>query len=167
MSQLKLIYPLLREEYAVSRHIFWLDEESGKLVNDIMYTMHLLVKTARCLRRGDQDCWKELVAYCIERAMSAALMQAIGAYLSNCGQLEALPAIDLTEPKHRNWRGTTVPLLDETDRLACIAPTEKPEPDRPLVLKSACQWSQQDLRLRDTNPHHARKNQTKATHWLL
>src|SRR5687768_14987125 len=98
MSQLRLIYQLLREEYAQSRHIFWLDEESGKFVNDIMYTMHLIVKTARCLRCGNQDCWKELVAYCIERAMSAALMQAIGAYLSDCGQLHPLPAIDLTEP---------------------------------------------------------------------
>ncbi|MBZ0305961.1 MAG: hypothetical protein K8I82_07835, partial [Anaerolineae bacterium] len=61
----------------------------------------------------------------------------------------------------------TIPLLDETDRLACNAPSEKPEPDRPLVLKTVCQWSQPELRLRDTNPHHSRKNQTKATHWLV
>ena len=37
MSQLKIIHELLCEEYTVSRHIWWRDEESGKLVNDVTF----------------------------------------------------------------------------------------------------------------------------------
>ena len=39
MSQLKIIHKLLREEYALSRHVWWHDEESGKLVNDVTYCL--------------------------------------------------------------------------------------------------------------------------------
>ncbi|MBZ0310133.1 MAG: hypothetical protein K8I82_28995, partial [Anaerolineae bacterium] len=124
MSQLNEIYQLLREEYAISRHIFWLDEVSGKFVNDITQTLHLIVNTARCLRDGDENCWRELVAHCIERSMSAALMQVIGAYLRDCAELTPLPAIDLVEPNYRNGRGSKVPLLDETDYLLNHSPTE-------------------------------------------
>jgi hypothetical protein len=70
MSDLHTIHQLLREEYAASKHIFWLDEKSGKVVNDVSHTLNLIVETAKCLRRGDEDCWKQLVAYCIERSMS-------------------------------------------------------------------------------------------------
>ena len=42
MNQLKIIHELLREEYAVSRHVWWVDEESGKLVNDVTYCLGLV-----------------------------------------------------------------------------------------------------------------------------
>jgi hypothetical protein len=42
MSQLQVIHQLLREEYAVSKHIFWLDEASDKVVNDISHTLNLI-----------------------------------------------------------------------------------------------------------------------------
>ncbi len=106
MSQLRLIYHLLREEYAVSRHIWWLDETSGQWVNDVTHTLYLIRQAAECIRQGKTDCWQTLAAYAIERSMSALLMYAIGEYLLGCGQLDPLPAIDLSLEKYRNWRGT-------------------------------------------------------------
>ncbi|MBZ0305721.1 MAG: hypothetical protein K8I82_06605 [Anaerolineae bacterium] len=167
MSQLKLIYQLLREEYSVSRHIFWLDEASGRFVNDITQTLYLIVNTAHCLREGDENCWRELVAHCIERSMSAVLMQAIGAYLQNCTELEPLPTINLTELKYRNRRSNNVPLLDETDHLLNHSPTVKPEPDRKLHLKGEHQWSQYPIRLKDEHPIPQTQTVNKSQHWLF
>ncbi|MCL4880533.1 MAG: hypothetical protein KJ064_28065 [Anaerolineae bacterium] len=44
MSKLRVIYQLLREEYAISRHLWWVDAESGKLVNDVTYCLISFVK---------------------------------------------------------------------------------------------------------------------------
>ena len=114
MSKLQVIYQLLREEYAVSRHIWWTDDSTGKLVNDVTNTLWLIRKAAECVRRGEEDCWRELVEYAIKRSMSYLLIHAIGEYLMDCGELEPLPLIDLTPEKYRNWRGGEMPIQDET-----------------------------------------------------
>ena len=141
MNELRMIHQLLREEYAASKHIFWLDESSGKYVNDVLYSLNLVVRAAQCLRRGDEDCWQELVAYCIERSMSYIVIFAIGEYLSEWVELDPLPLIDLSPEKYGNWRGGILPLFDETDRVAHKSPTEKPEPDREMTFKGEHRWS--------------------------
>lgn len=167
MSQLHEIYQLLREEYSISRHIFWLDESSGRFVNDITQTLHLIVNTARCLREGDENYWHELVVHCIERSMSAVLMQAIGVYLNDCAVLRPLPMIDLAEPKYRNWRGVEGPLVDETDYLLRHSPMGKPEPDRKLHFKGEHRWSQYRPRVRDEHPIPHAQTISKSQHWLF
>jgi len=166
MSQLTAIYQLLKLEYAQSRHICWL--EDGQLVNDVTHSLRLLVQAARGLRRQDHAAWRVLVEYAVSRAMSASLILAMDQYLRPCGDFPPLLPISFIEDAPRpNWRGGTVPLLDESDVLKVTGTTERPEPERQLILKSECQWSHSLPRLRDKNPHHAKKNQTKATHWLL
>jgi hypothetical protein len=168
MSDLHTIHQLLREEYAASKHIFWLDEASGKVVNDVSYTLGLIGKTAQCLRRGNEVCWKQLVAYCIERSMSYILMFAIGEYLSDCAKLEPLPLIDLSYEPVRNWRGGLLPLFDETDRVASKGVTAKPEPDREMAFKHEHRWSQYQLRMKDDHPAPERMGTTsKSIHWLF
>jgi hypothetical protein len=167
MSSLQTIYELLREEYATSKHIFWLDEASGKIVNDVSFTLHLIVRTAQCLRRGDANCWKELVAYCIERSMSYILMFAIGQYLSDCAELDPLPVIDLSPDKSSNWRGGEVPLFDESDPVFIKSPTERPEPDREMAFKHDHRWSRYKLRMRDEHPAPGTQTVSKSIHWLF
>jgi hypothetical protein len=168
MSDLHTIHQLLREEYAASKHLFWLDEASGKVVNDVSYTLGLIVKTAQCLRRDDEDCWKQLVAYCIERSMSYILMFAIGESLSGCAKLEPLPLIDLSPEKYRNWRGGLMPLFDETDLVASKGATAKPEPDRDIAFKREHGWSQYKLRMKDDHPApEAVGTTSKSIHWLF
>ena len=168
MSKLRPIYQLLREEYAVSRHIFWLDEASGKMVNDVTYCLYLVRKAAECVRRGDDDCWCELAAYAVERSMSYVLVHAIGDYLLECGELDPLPLIDLTPEKYRNWRGGEVPLLDESDPVFIKAPTEKPEPDREMAFKYDHRWSRYKSRMRDEHPApEAIQTTSKSVHWLF
>lgn len=166
MGQLRVIYQLLKVEYAQSRHICWL--EDGHVVNDVTYLLRLLVQAAQGLRRQDETGWHVLVEYAVSRAMSANLMMAMDQYLRACGDFPPLPIISFNEdaPKS-NWRGGSVPLLDESDVLKVTGMTERPEPERQLVLKSECQWSHALPRLRDKNPHRGQMNQTKATHWLL
>ena len=168
MSSLKIIPKILREEYAVSRHIWWLEEESGKLVNDVTYCLLLIRKAAECIRRGEEDCWRELAAYAIERSMSYLLMHAIGEFLLNCGELPPLPLIDLTAEKYRNWQGGESPLLDETERFYIHAMTEKPEPDREMAFKHDHHWSQYRLQMRDEHPApEAMGTTSKSVHWLF
>lgn len=167
MSSLKIIHQLLREEYAISRHIWWLDTESGKLVNDVTYCLLLIRKAAECIRRSEEECWRELAAYAIERSMSYLLMQAIGEYLLDCGELPPLPTIDLSPEKYRNWRGGEVPLLDESDPLFLNVPTEKPEPDRDMAFKSDHRWSQRKWRTRDEHPLPQVQTVNKSQHWLF
>lgn len=167
MSDLHTIHKLLREEYAASKHIFWLDDASGKVVNDVSYTLDLIVETAQCLRRGDEDCWKALVAYCIERSMSYILMFAIGEYLSDCAKLEPLPLIDLSPEKYRNWRGGLMPLFDETDVAASKGATAKPEPDRDIAFKREHRWSDYQWRTRDEHPTPETQTVSKSVHWLF
>jgi hypothetical protein len=167
MSDLHTIHQLLREEYAASKHIFWLDEASGKIVNDVSQTLNLIVETAQCLRRGDEDCWKQLVAYCIERSMSYILMFAIGEYLSDCAELEPLPLIDLSHEPYRNWRGGPLPLFDETDRVASKGVTTKPEPDREMAFKREHRWSDYQWRTRDEHPVPETQTVSKSVHWLF
>lgn len=167
MSHLKLIHQLLREEYACSRHIFWLDEKSGKWVNDISFTLDLIVRTARCLRAGNQAYWQELVTYCIERSMSALLMQAVSTYLQEYAKLEPLPTITLFELESRNWRGGIIPLIDVVDHLHLNGQTEKPEADRPLALKGEHQWSQYPMRLHAEHPQASTQTVNKSQHWLF
>ena len=167
MSDLHTIHQLLREEYAASKHIFWLDEASGKVVNDVSQTLNLIVKTAQCLRRGDEDCWLEFVVYCIERSMSYILMFAIGEYLSDRADLEPLPLIDLSPDKSPNWRGGEVPLLDEGDPVFIKSPTERPEPDREMAFKHDHRWSRYKLRMRDEHPAPDTQAVSKSIHWLF
>ncbi|MBI5930404.1 MAG: hypothetical protein HY862_13925 [Chloroflexi bacterium] len=167
MSSLKIIYKLLREEYAVSRQIWWLDAESGKLVNDVTYCLLLIWKAAECIRRGEEDCWRELAAYALERSMSYLLMHAIGEYLLDCGELDPLPLIDLTPEKYLNWQDGESPLLDETEHLYIHAPTEKPEPDRDMAFKSDHRWSQRKWRTRDEHPLPHTQTVNKSQHWLF
>lgn len=168
MSSLKIIHQLLREEYAISRHIWWLDAESGKLVNDVTYCLLLIRKAAECIRRGEEDCWRELVAYALERSMSYLLMHAIGEYLLDCGELDPLPLIDLTPEKYRNWQGGEMPILDETERLYIHAMTEKLEPDRLMAFKSDHHWSPCKPRMRDDHPApEAIGTTSKSIHWLF
>ena len=135
MSQLRIIHELLREEYAVSRHVWWLDEESAKLVNDVTYALLLIRKAADCIRKGEDDCWRELAAYAIERSMSYLLMHAIGEYLLGCDELEPMPLIDLAPEKYRNWQGGELSMLDETERLYIHAMSVKPDPNRQMAFK--------------------------------
>jgi hypothetical protein len=167
MSQLCTIHQLLREEYAVSRQIWWLDEDSGKLVNDVTYSLRLVVKAAECLRRGEEDCWRALVAYALDRSMSYLLMQAIGEYLAEWADLPPLPTVDFTEASYCNWRGTEIPLLDETDYAPLHASLGKPETDRVLNLKGQHQWSLQPLRLHDEHPLPMTQTVNKSQHWLF
>jgi hypothetical protein len=167
MSDLHTIHQLLREEYATSRHIFWLDEASGKVVNDVVYTLLLIHKTAECLRRGEEDCWKALVAYCFEGSMSYIVMFAIGEYLSDCAELEPLPLIDLSYEPHRNWRGGLLPLFDETDLVASKGATARPEPDRDMAFKREHRWSHYESRTRDDHPAPETQTVSKAVHWLF
>lgn len=60
-----------------------------------------------------------------------------------------------------------MPLLDETDQARLSAFVARPETDRQLILKGEHQWSLQTPRLTAINPYFAKKNETKATHWLL
>jgi hypothetical protein len=168
MSNLKIIHELLREEYAVSRHIWWLDAESGKLVNDVTYCLLLIRKAAECIRRGEEDCWRELAAYALERSMSYLLMHAIGEYLLDCGELPPLPVIDLTPEKYRNWQGSEMPILDETERLYIHAMTEQLEPDRLMAFKSDHHWSRYKPRMNDDHPApEAIGTTSKSIHWLF
>ncbi|MBZ0315937.1 MAG: hypothetical protein K8L91_05930 [Anaerolineae bacterium] len=167
MSNLKIIHELLREEYAVSRHIWWLDAESGKLVNDVTYCLLLIRKAAECIRRDEEDCWRELAAYAVGRSMSYLLMHAIGEFLLNCGELTPLPLIDLAVEKYRNWQGGESPLLDETERLYIHALTEKPEPDRKMAFKHDHHWSRYKPRMRDTHPAPEVQMTSKSVHWLF
>lgn len=168
MNELRMIHQLLREEYAASKHIFWLDEKTGKYGNDVSYTLNLIVETAQCLRRGDEGCWGKLVAYCIERSMSYIVMFAIGEYLSDCAELEPLPLIDLSPEPYRNWRGGLLPLFDETDRIASKASNIKPEPDRDIAFKCEHHWSQYQPRMKDDHPASEAMNTTsKSIHWLF
>lgn len=167
MSQLRLIYQLLCEEYAASRHIFWLDENASKWVNDVTYTLHLIVKAAQGLRRGEQDGWCELATYAIERSMSYLLIHATGEYLAKCADLSPLPVIDLTEGPYRNWRGTVVPLFDESDHPHLHCPTYQPEPDRRVSLKCSQVWSYYPMRMRDEHPHPTLQIVSKSVHWLF
>jgi hypothetical protein len=167
MSSLKIIHELLREEYAISRHIWWLDTESGKLVNDVTYCLLLIRRATVCIRRGEEDCWRELVAYALDRSMSYLLMQAIGEYLLDCGELPPLPLIDLTPEKYRNWQGGEFPLLDEADLMLIHAPTEQPEPDRLLAFKSEHHWSRYKPRMRDEHPAPQTQTVSKSVHWLF
>lgn len=167
MSSLKIIHELLREEYAVSRHIWWWDEDSGKLVNDVTYCLLLIRKAAECIRRGEEDCWRELAAYAIERSMSYLLMHAIGEYLLDCGELPPLPLIDLTPEKYRNWQGGEMPILDETERLYIHAMTEQLEPDRLISFKSDHRWSHYKPRMRDDHPAPEAQTTSKSVHWLF
>lgn len=167
MNQTDIIYELLCEEYAVSRHIFWFDEETGRFVNDVSYTASLIEKTAECLRDGRDDCWRELAAYAIERSMSYLLMHAIGEYLMDIAELEPLPVIDLSEPKYRNWRGGTWPLFDETERAQIRICTEKPEPDRDIAFKREHRWSITEPRYRDEHPAPETETVAKGQHWLF
>jgi hypothetical protein len=167
MSQLKMIHELLCEEYAVSRHIWWVDEESGKLVNDVTYCLGLIRKAAACIRRGEEDCWCELAAYAIERSMSYVLMHAIGEYLMDCGELDPLPLIDLAPEKHCNWQGGEVPMLDETERLYIYAMSVKPDPDRQMAFKHDHRWSRYRLRMRDEHPAPETQTVSKSIHWLF
>lgn len=165
MSNLRRIHDLLREEYPVSRYRFWLNEESQVVVSDVTFALRLIVQATQRLRHGEQVAWERLLRYCLDRAMSPVLLQAIDAYLRPCGDFPPLPLIDLTQPKPRNWRGTSVPLLDETDRLSLTAPTEKPEPERALPLKGSHQWSHALVCLKDTPPQPA-SNPVRSHHWL-
>lgn len=167
MSNLKIIYKLLREEYAVSRHIWWLDTESGKLLNDVTYCLLLIRKAAECIRRGEEECWRELAAYALERSMSYLLKYAIGEYLLDCGELDPLPLIDLSPEKYRNWQGGESHLLDETERLYIHAFTEKPEPDREMAFKHDHHWSHYNPRLRDEHPAPEVQATCKSVHWLF
>lgn len=168
MNELRMIHKLLREEYAASKHIFWLDEKTGKHVNDVSHTLNLIVETAQCLRRGDDGCWKTLVAYCIERSMSYILMFAIGEYLSECTELEPMPVIDLSHQPTRNWRGGLLPLFDETDRVASKGVTIEPEPDRDIAFKHEHRWSQHQPRMKDDHPSpEAMGTTNKSVHWLF
>jgi hypothetical protein len=168
MSQLKMIHELLREEYAVSRHVRWFDEQSGKLVNDVTFTLSLIQKAAACIRRGEDDCWRELAAYAIERSMSHLLMHAIGEYLMDCGELDPLPLIDLAPEKYRNWQGGEVPMLDETERMYIHAMSVKPDPDRQMAFKSDHHWSRYKPRMRDEHPApEAIQTTSKSIHWLF
>jgi hypothetical protein len=167
MSQLHMIHQLLREEYTASKHIFWRDEKSGKVVNDVSHTLNLIVETAQCLRHGEEACWKELVAYCIERSMSYILMFAIGEYLSECAKLEPLPLIDLSLEPYHNWRGGVAPLFDETDLVAMNAPTTKPEADRKMAFKHDHHWSDYRWRTRDEHPAPETQTVSKSIHWLF
>jgi hypothetical protein len=167
MSRLHPIYQLLREEYALSRHIWWLDEDSGKLVNDVTYCLLLIRRAAECIRRGEEDCWRELVTYALERSMSYLLMYTIGEYLAEWADLPPLPTVDLTEKSYRNWRGTEVPLLDETDHAPLHGCLGKPETDRVLNLKGQHQWSIQPMRLHDEHPLPMTQTVSKSQHWLF
>ena len=169
MSNLTMIHELLREEYAVSRHVWWTDTESGDLVNDVTYTLRLIRKTAECLRRGDEDCWRELVAYCIERSMSYIVMFAIGEYLADCAELEPLPLIDLTPDSSRKTIEGEVTLTEDVTRIFQLhAKTAKPEPDRELAFKGEHRWASCKPRLKDDHPTPKAVNTTnKSIHWLF
>lgn len=167
MSQLRLLHQLLRSEYAASQHICWIDDASGKIVNDVTWTLHLIVAAAQGLQRGDETGWRTLVMYCVERAMSPHLIQAIGAYLEPYGQLPPLSLIDLSETPYRNWRGTAVPLLDETDHTDLHAAAYRPEPDRVLHLKDPQAWSLYPPRLHDEHPCPQTQTVHKSQHWLF
>ena len=168
MSQLRIIHELLREEYAVSRHVWWRDEESGKLVNDVTYCLGLVRKAAECIRRGEEDRWRELAAYAIQRAMSCPLMHAIGQYLMDCGDLDPLPLIDLAPEKYRNWQGGEVPMLDATERMYIHAMSVKPDVERQMAFKSDHHWSRPKPRMRDEHPSpEAIRTTSKSIHWLF
>jgi|GEM_PF-6614663 len=168
MSKLGALHQLLKEEYAASQHIWWKDEVSKKLVNDVSYTLGLIVKTARCLRRGEDHCWAELVAYCLSRSMSCRVMVAIGEYLAGCGALAPLPLIDLSEQPYRNWRGRTVALFDETANPMMNSRTERPEGDREMAFKREHNWSDYEWRMEDRHPKPKEKRTTnKSIHWLF
>ena len=167
MNQLDIIYELLCEEYAVSRHIFWFDEETGRFVNDVSYTLILIEKAAECLRDGKEDCWRELAAYAVERSMSYLLIHAIGEYLMDIAELEPLPLVDLSVPKYRNWRGGMVPLLDETDHAEMHAPSVKPEPDREIHFRNEHRWSIVEPRYRDEHPSPETQPVSKSQHWIF
>jgi hypothetical protein len=167
MSQLKIIHELLCEEYVVSRHIWWHDEESGKLVNDVTYCLGLVRKAAECVRRGEEDCWRELAAYAIERSMSYVLMHAIGEYLMDYGELDPLPLIDLAPEKYRNWQGGEVPMLDATERMYVHAMSVKPDSDRSIAYKSDHHWTRYKPRMRDEHPAPQTQTTSKSIHWLF
>ena len=167
MNQLRIIHELLCEEYAVSRHVWWVDEESGKLVNDIIFTLSLIQKAAACIRRGEDDCWRELAAYAIERSMSYLLMHAIGEYLKDCGELDPLPLIDLAPETYRNWQGGELPILDETERLYIHAMSVKPDPERQMAFKSDHHWSRYKPRMRAEHPAPQTQTTSKSIHWLF
>jgi hypothetical protein len=166
---LKMIHELLREEYAVSRHVWWTDDESGDLVNDVTHTLRLIHKTAECLRRGDEDCWRELVVYCIERSMSYIVMFAIGEYLADCGELEPLPLIDLTPDNSRKSLECEVTLTEDVTRIFQLhAKTAKPEADRDIAFKGEHRWARYKPRLKDDHPVPEKVNTTsKSIHWLF
>jgi hypothetical protein len=120
------------------------------------------------LRVQDQTAWRQLVTYALGRAMRPPLLLAMDEYLRDCGSFPPLPLFQF-EDDHPdcNWRGGTVPLLDESDHLKLAAALLAPEPDRLLSIKAETQWSHPEPRLRDLNPYSTHKNQTRATHWLL
>ena len=167
MSQIDLIRELLREEYVISRHIFWRDEESGEYVNDVSYTTRLIQKTAECPREGQHDCWRDLAAYAIERSMSYPLMFAIGEYIQECADLKPLPLIDMSKGCYRNWRGGVRLLCDESDHAQVHAPTIKPEPEREIHFKRDHQWTLRQPRFRDSHPEPETETVGKSQHWLF
>lgn len=168
MSHLRRIFQHLQDDYAVSRHTWWLDESSGRIVNDVTYTLRFVHQTAEGLRRGDEACWRELVVYCIDRSMSYHVMVAIGDYLGAVTALEPLPVIDLSPQPARNGRGDVLPLFDETDRVASQGRVVNPEPDRPITFKHEHQWSPYPPRLKDTHPTPDAMGTThQSVHWLF
>lgn len=169
MSQLRIIHELLREEYAASRHIWWHDPESGKLVNDVSFSMALIIKTGYRLREGDYEAWCELAAYCLERSMSYVVMFAIGEYIAEQVDLEPLPLIDLTPDKSRKTHHAETPLSDEVIRMFQLhAKTAKPEPDRDMAFKGDHHWTRYKPRLKDDHPAPAKVDTThKSIHWLF
>lgn len=165
---LRMLRHLLQQEYRLSRHLFWQDENTGRIVNDVTECLKLIVIAAKELRQGEQAAWERLIRYCLDRSMSACLLVAIDHYIRPCGEFPPVPLIQLEdEQPYRNWRGGIVSLLDETDHAHWTAQVGRPEADRHLILKGEHQWSLQQPRLRAENPHHTKKNQTKATHWLV
>lgn len=168
MSDLSIIHELLIEEYAVSRHIWWHDANSGKLVNDVVYYLLLIQRTAECLQSGDEDCWRELVTYCLERSMSYLLIAAIGKYLSEHSKLNPLPMIDLSLPPVRNVQDNLLPLFDETERVIYDGGVEQPEPDRRMAFRHDHQWSSYVWRTKDDHPTPEVMGTTsKSIHWLF
>jgi len=157
MSAARKLYDLVQKEYAVSKHIFWLDEATGDLVNDVSYTLRLIIAAARGMRVGDEEGWVRLVRYAVDRAMSGELKEAIGKYLGLFDRLPGLPLVIITQ--EGAWydllklKIVTVQLFEDTvfPRMT-QAHTFKPEQDRIVALKHEHEWTNQEWRLSDKPP---------------
>jgi hypothetical protein len=117
----------------------------------------------------DEDCWREMVTYCIERSMSYIVMFAIGEYLADCAELEPLPLIDLTPDNSRKTIEGEVTLTEDVTRIFQLhAKTAKPEPDRELAFKGEHRWARYKPRLKDDHPApEAVDTTSKSIHWLF